>query len=163
MRQRKPRQSKVAIRFLEDIQRKFDLPYIYHAKNGGEVEINYFKVDGFIKELNLILEFHGSCWHGNISVYKDKDRCNPRNRKVTARYLYNKTLAREKTLCDLGFNVAVIWDYQYKNKKLFNKWCDQFRQYIKSSNKFYLSSTEELPILRKKPSADLNFKSILEF
>jgi hypothetical protein len=37
---------------------------VKHAGNGREHQIGRFKVDGFIKKWNMVVEFHGCYFHG---------------------------------------------------------------------------------------------------
>ena len=54
--------SQMAIDCFEYISRK-TVCKIQHAKNKGEYKINGYKIDGYIPELNIGIEFHGDYWH----------------------------------------------------------------------------------------------------
>jgi len=99
---------------------------IRNACNNSEYRIRYYdqenkrrgiKVDGYIKELNLVLEYNGDCYHGNPNKYKDNDRCHPYDKNVTAKELFSKTVEKQNLIKALGYNLIVIWEYDYLNNK----------------------------------------------
>lgn len=45
---------------------------IRHAKNGGEVRLGNFTVDGYDEVNNTVYEFHGCYWHGCPICYPDR-------------------------------------------------------------------------------------------
>lgn len=69
-------------------------------------------VDGYDPRTNTCYEFHGDFWHGNPSVYPPTEI----NRKNGMSFgeLYNKTLEKEKTIRELGFNLVCIWEDAWK-------------------------------------------------
>tara|TARA_B100000035_G_scaffold285668_1_gene269411 strand:+ start:4310 stop:5911 length:1602 start_codon:yes stop_codon:yes gene_type:complete len=69
-------------------------------------------VDGFSKKENIIIEFHGDLWHGNPKIYNPND-INPVTKKSFGE-LYNKTIERENNLKDLGYNLIIIWESEWK-------------------------------------------------
>ena len=91
--------------------------HIYHAKNGGEKKIksekSWYKADGFIQELNLVIEYNGDIYHGNPDVFDKNDYCNPFYH-VTAGELYEGTKLKERVIKSQGFNYLTIWEHDYK-------------------------------------------------
>ena len=53
---------------------------IQHAKNGGEVQIGKYSVDGFHKESKTVYEFLGDLYHGCPVCYIDRNQINPYKR-----------------------------------------------------------------------------------
>lgn len=109
--QTKKQYSKSSIKWLNFIQKKNNI-YIQHAENDNEYLIpnTRFHVDGYCKETNTIYEFHGDLWHGNLKLY---DKNNTSYFGVKYGELYQKTLEREQLIRDLGYNLVVMWEYDW--------------------------------------------------
>jgi hypothetical protein len=105
--------SKPQILWLNFLSKYYNIN-IKHAENDGEYLIpeTKYRADGFCKENNTIYEFHGDFWHGNPNIYKDND-INTIT-KCTYKELYEKTLKKEERLKNLGYNLVVIWEYDWK-------------------------------------------------
>jgi hypothetical protein len=94
----------------------------------GEFQIpnTKYKADGYCKENNTIYEFHGDYWHGNPNVFNPNDL----NTIVGKTYkeLYENTLKREQEIKDLGFNLEIIWENDWKKiNKSIKKLQKQFK------------------------------------
>ena len=93
---------------------------IQHAINGIEYTIlkTNYKADGYCKETNTIYEFHGDFWHGNPKKYRSDDI--NKITKCTFGILYEKTMQKEKTIKELGYNLVVMWesDWNKINKSI---------------------------------------------
>tara|TARA_Y100000389_G_C17447222_1_gene512360 strand:+ start:1053 stop:2354 length:1302 start_codon:yes stop_codon:yes gene_type:complete len=87
---------------------------IKHAKNGGEVKIGQYFVDGFCEDNNTIYEFHGDFWHGNPMIYNilDKNSINPKNNRSYGE-LYNNTIIRQNKLKNSGYKLVVMWESEW--------------------------------------------------
>ena len=104
--------SKIAIKYLQFIS-TFNKINIRHAENGGEYRIKStkYKADGYCEETNTIYEFHGTIYHGDRRV------CPPCNFNYLGKNygeLYQKTLEREQQIRDLGYNLVVMWELDWK-------------------------------------------------
>lgn len=110
--------SKKQIQWLECIS-KIKGIQIQHAMNESEYTIPFtnLKADGFCKETNTIYEFHGDFWHGNPKLYNSQD-INPVNKKTFGE-LYQQTITRESQIKELGYNLIVLWEYDW-NKAIKN-------------------------------------------
>jgi hypothetical protein len=118
---------------------------IKHGK-GKEYKLNIKgkrPVDGFIEKqdnppfLHLddskdtILQFHGSYWHGcpkwsnKTNVYYNDVSKKPMSQ------LYDKTLEKDNEIISLGYNLIVIWEFDYEVRK-------QLLKQIKTLRKNYL-------------------------
>ena len=108
--------SKVAIDWLNSISLATG-ERIQHAENGGEYLIPDTKwyADGYCVATNTIYEFYGSVYHGDLELFEPDARCHPFNKQVTAKYLHEKTIAREDEIRNLGYNVISIWEREYAN------------------------------------------------
>ena len=116
------RYSLKAIKYLDFIS-IYNNIFIKHQLNGGEYTIlnTRYKADGYCEETNTIYEFHGTIYHG------DPRWCNPNDFNYLGKNygeLYQKTLEREQQIKDVGYNLIVMWEYDW-NK--INK-CIKFLQ-----------------------------------
>ena len=100
---------------------------IQHAMNGIEFTIpsTRYKTDGYCKENNTIYEFHGDLWHGNPKIFNSNGTS-----FFGVKYgeLYQNTLQREQLIRDLGYNLVVMWEHDWKTinksiKILQRKFC----------------------------------------
>ena len=103
--------SKKAINWLNFIS-KFNNLNIQHAENIGEYTIlnTRYKADGYCQETNTIYEFHGTIYHGDPRFCKS-DEFNYLGKNYGD--LYKKTLEREQQIKDLGYNLVVMWEYDW--------------------------------------------------
>jgi hypothetical protein len=85
----------------DDIHRQVKLPIGTGRK----------KADGFDPDTNTIYEFYGDYWHGNPKFYDPND-IHPEN-KYTYGQLYERTLKREKLICDHGYKLITIWQSDF--------------------------------------------------
>ena len=107
----KPNYSKKQIKWLNFISILHNI-IIQHVENGGEfiIPTTKYKADGYCKDINTIYEFHGDLWHGNPKIF---------NPEIISFFgikygdLYQKTLKREQIIRDLGYNLVVIWEYDW--------------------------------------------------
>ena len=121
--------SKPSILWLDFLSKLYNIN-IQHACNDGEYVITTtkYKADGFCKENNTIYEFHGDYWHGNPKVF-NLDDFNEIT-KCTYKDLYDNTLIRENKIKDLGYNLVVIWENDWKKINKCVKILQQrFRKY----------------------------------
>jgi formylmethanofuran dehydrogenase subunit E len=77
------------------------------------IDKKLYKVDGFNPDTNTVYEFYGDYWHGNPIKFNSKDINLSTN--TTFEFLYEKTIKREITLKNNGFNVISIWESDWKN------------------------------------------------
>jgi G:T-mismatch repair DNA endonuclease (very short patch repair protein) len=80
-------------------------------KNMRHVKIGKYFVDGYDKERNMVYEFLGDFWHGNPKKFKSFEFNKTTN--CTFGDLYQKTLEREQQIKDLGYNLVVMWEYDW--------------------------------------------------
>jgi hypothetical protein len=85
---------------------------IQHGKNDEEFKIpnTRFKADGYCKKTNIIYEFHGDYWHGNPNIYEPNEET---YFGKTFGELYQQTLEREQLIKNLGYNLVVMWEYDW--------------------------------------------------
>lgn len=104
--------SKIARNWLKTLNlpnlRTFDSPL-------GEFTIpeTRWRVDGYDDTTNTIYEFHGDYWHAHPSNKRySNDEPHPRKRGTWGE-VYERTLARERKIRDLGYNLVVIWEHEF--------------------------------------------------
>lgn len=104
--------SKSSITYLNFMEKMYNIQ-ILHAKNGGEyiIQNTKYNADGYCKETNTIYEYHGDFWHGNPKKYNSID-INKKNNKTFGE-LYQNTLKREQQIKDFGYNLVVMWEYDW--------------------------------------------------
>jgi len=78
---------------------------------------NYYIVDAYVAKTNTVYEFYGDYWHGNPSVF-NLDEIN-KHTNSPFKYLYRKTLKKENNLLKLNYNIAYIWESDFKAGKPF--------------------------------------------
>ena len=137
--------SKSQIEWLKFIS-KLNNIHIIHSLNGGEFVIpnTKFKADGYCKETNTIYEYHGDYWHGNPNRF-DKDKIN-KTTDCTFGELYKNTLEREQIIKELGYNLVIMWENDWKK---INKSIKYLQQKFKNLHLFlhdkhfkYVKSTQ---------------------
>lgn len=104
--------SKKSKLWLESFKNK-NIIYEYYLK-----ELKIF-VDGFDPITNTVYEFDGDYWHGNPYYFLPND-INKRNKKTFGE-LYNKTIERQKSIKNLGYNLVNIWASEFKHYELYQK------------------------------------------
>lgn len=74
-----------------------------------------YKVDLLIKETNTIIEFNGTYWHCDPRFYNE-NFLNKKKQKI-AKEIWSSDQERLESLKKLGYNVKVIWEYDYSQDK----------------------------------------------
>lgn len=75
-------------------------------------ENKQIKVDGYDPTTNTVYQFHGSFFHGEPRKFK-ADEINKRIGKTYGE-LYTKTTIKDFQLLSWGYNLKVMWEYDYK-------------------------------------------------
>ena len=121
--------SKSQISWLNFIS-KYNNINIQHAENIGEFTIptTKYKADGYCKETNTIYEYNGDYYHGNPKLFKSIEFNKTTN--CTFGDLYQKTLEREQQIKDLGYNLVVMWEYDWN---IINKSIRKIQQKFRNS------------------------------
>lgn len=114
--------SRIAIKWLNELAYLLSIN-IQHAENGHEFNIpnTRYKADGYCKEYNLILEFHGDKFHGGL--VGSNILHNPLT-KETGESCFENTVKRMNKLEELGYSVFYVFENDYNNGYIgdfFNK------------------------------------------
>lgn len=96
---------------------------------------HYF-VDYFIKDLNLVIEFHGDYFHANPLIY-DKKSWNffDSEAKITKEMIYNRDEIREDNILKEGYKLICLWEAYY-NKYDLNIIIKEIEDFIYSDNSY---------------------------
>ncbi len=115
---RKTQQSYISKVWLELVAKSenITITYEFPFEKGSRT-----RADGYCIATNTIYEFHGDCWHGNPKRYNQEDNCHPRDKSLTAGYLYQKTIEREEKIKSLGYNLVVMWESDWKEQQRLSK------------------------------------------
>ena len=106
------KQSKKALKWLEYVTRAEHVQ-IKHARNGGEVKIGNYKVDGYYEtsDKRIVLEYHGCLYHGCPSCFA-RETINPINDK-TMEELYQSTLEKQAYIESQGYTYRCKWECEF--------------------------------------------------
>ena len=88
--------------------------------------IGYKKIDFYIKELKIAIEFNGNLFHANPKYFKKNDNPNFHCPELTAEQIWEKDQQRYKTLEEEhGIKTIILWESDYTD--LFN-----FEKYLRN-------------------------------
>ncbi|XP_062622349.1 uncharacterized protein LOC134283849 [Saccostrea cucullata] len=88
--------------------------HIRHARNGDEVQIGNYTVDGYQEATRTVYEFYGCYWHGYPTCYPSlQTETHPHRTQFTYQELHEETLRRSLALEDMGYNVRSIWEHDF--------------------------------------------------
>lgn len=91
----------------------------YATKNteyGVKLDDIYIRLDYFILELNLCIEFNGTYYHGDPRIFNENDYPNPHNKNITAKEIWENDNKRYKMLKEKrNIDTIVIWENDYRN------------------------------------------------
>lgn len=105
--------SKQQIEWLTFLEKYYGIN-IQHMGNSNKeycIKNTNWKADGYCEETNTIYEFNGQLFHSDLRVYK-RDDIHPFC-KCTHGEVYDKTIARENRIRELGYNLIVMWEYDW--------------------------------------------------
>ncbi|XP_062614858.1 uncharacterized protein LOC134276633 [Saccostrea cucullata] len=101
--------------------------HIRHARNGGEVPIGNYTVDGYQEATRTVYEFYGCYWHGCPTCYPSlQTETHPHRTQFTYQQLHEKTLRRTADLEDMGYNVCSIWEHDFDQQVQQDETLQQF-------------------------------------
>lgn len=91
-------------------QQNFNNPVLEY-----EVKIGKHIVDGYHEESKTIFEFYGCYWHGHPSCMRKSEFNSVR--KCTFAHCYKLTRDRELELLRQGYNLVIIWECEWHEKR----------------------------------------------
>ena len=105
------RQSVIAFCWMNYLSQQNSLQ-ITHARNGGEVKVEGWMIDG-VDEHKTLYEFHGCFWHGCSKCFPNRTTINPVNHR-TMEELWQHTLMKTMNLRQKGYIVVEQWECDFK-------------------------------------------------
>jgi hypothetical protein len=115
--------SKISIEFIESLLMFFSFKECYYGENEfmfliKDSLIKNPRVDLYIKDINLIIEFFGDIYHANPDIFKEEDFPHPFNKHLNAKQIrefdeLRINLIKKKYNCD----VIIVWEKDYKENK----------------------------------------------
>ena len=88
---------------------------LVHAVQEFRIPGTRFHADLYCPDTNTVYEFYGDFWHGHPTRY-DPTSVNVVKHKTFGE-LYEETMAREKVIKDLGYNLITIWESDWNQLK----------------------------------------------
>lgn len=122
------RYSKISQKLFWEIKEKSGIDDCYFYEHGGEQRIwdgnNVMTVDFVYK--NLIVEFNGDIFHANPQKFNANDLVPPQKR-YKAHEIWERDKNRTNFLKQLGYDVVVVWESDYKrdSKRIVNEICEK--------------------------------------
>lgn len=115
--------SKLSQDFFTELDKYLSPRYkTYYATKNGEYGVmltdnKYIKLDYFILELNLCIEFNGTYYHADPKIFNENDYPNPHNKVLTAKEIWENDNNRYKLLKESrNIDTIVIWENEYRDK-----------------------------------------------
>lgn len=98
------------------------------GENGGEFcvygEEQYYFYDYIDHNLKKCIEFNGDYWHCNPNSYNENDKA---YRNFLAKDIWKKDEIKISFLKNLGYNVLIIWESEYKESPMLTiERCNKF-------------------------------------
>ena len=118
------------------LSKKYTTHYATKDKEYGKMlDDGYIKMDYFIEELNLCIEFNGDAFHGNPKIYNPEDHCFPYNKSITAGELQANDQKRYQKLLDQhGIKTIVVWECDYRDGINIEQFIDENIKKYESTN-----------------------------
>lgn len=88
---------------------------LVHAVQEFHIPGTRFHADLYCPDTNTVYEFYGDFWHGHPTRY-DPASVNVVKHKTFGE-LHEETIAREKVIKDLGYNLITIWESDWNQHK----------------------------------------------
>lgn len=112
--------SKLQLEFFNLLQRK--IPYnILYGRNEKTVWVNkknYYIVDGYISEKNIVIEFYGDYWHANPKVYNEDKIIKYFKGNLISKEVWEHDDKRKNEIVNkLNCKFIVVWEKDYCENK----------------------------------------------
>ena len=107
--------SKSSQKFFDELDQYLNNNYTtYYATKNTEISRGKYRLDYYIKELNICIEFNGDNWHGNPNKFCDDIKCHPYDKNLTAKDLQIRDKIRNEFLFkNFGIKTFVVWESDY--------------------------------------------------
>ena len=108
--------SKSSQKFFNELDQYLNNNYTtYYATKNTEISRGKYRLDYYIKELNICIEFNGDHFHGNPNKFCDDIKCHPYDKNLTAKDLQIRDKIRNEFLFkNFGIKTYIVWESDYK-------------------------------------------------
>lgn len=86
----------------------------------SEFKLGKYSYDLYIKDISLIIEFHGTYWHLDPKIYKEEDYYD-KSKNRYAKDQWNRDDIRKCHAITSGYKYSVIWQSEWETLTLSNK------------------------------------------
>ena len=121
--------SKISQKFFSELDNYFSEYITHYADKNGEKSIKCpnktYRLDYFIEDLNIDIEFNGDAIHGNPLLFEADEHCMPFNRTLTAEDLWMADEIRRIELEKMGIKTIVVWESEYTKDFDFKAFVDK--------------------------------------
>lgn len=100
----------------------------YHSKT-GEYVVDRYRLDYFVPEINICIEFYGDYWHANPAKFNPTDIPIPQLKK-TAQEIWDHDAKRIKSLNDRGISTIVVWASDLQAGTIIEKIYEQLKHIL---------------------------------
>lgn len=69
-----------------------------------------FFYDFYDKEHNVLIEYNGSCFHGNPKLYEARDTPNPFDKNLTSDSIWQRDRLKRDIALKKGYRLIILWD-----------------------------------------------------
>lgn len=114
--------SKISQKFFSELDNIIAKKYTtYYATKNGEYGVmlnnkTYARLDYFILELNICIEFNGTYYHADPRFFNENDTPNPHIKTMTAKQIWENDNTRYKQLKETrNIDTIVVWENDYLN------------------------------------------------
>lgn len=113
--------SKISQKLFNTLDKYLPQYNTYYATKNAEYGImlsnkTYIKLDYYISDLKICIEFNGTVFHADPRIFKENDHPNPFNRNITAKEIWENDKNRIKELEKLGIKTIIVWELDYRDK-----------------------------------------------
>lgn len=104
----------------------------YHQKN-KEYIIDRYKLDYYVPEIGICVEFYGDYWHANPLKFAANDIPIPQFHK-TAQEIWEHDEERIKSLNERGINVIIVWASEFQAGAAIDSIIQQLEEFLSKSD-----------------------------
>ena len=111
--------SKISNEFFSELIKRYNNDNIYYGDNEYIISDNnrIYKLDFLDLTKRKIIEFYGDYWHLNPLIYKENYY--HKGLHLYAPEVWTRDKKRIENLKALGYDVLIIWEYEYKKNKSY--------------------------------------------
>lgn len=81
------------------------------------IKNTFYSFDFVDSSKKKCIEFNGDIWHGNPFLFSNETFNFPFDKTITLESIWEKDIVKINSLCQRGYDVLIIWEYDYINSK----------------------------------------------